>query len=387
MIIKNKYFFSILIIYLILTITLNIINNNLYINIINPIFWTFMLIITTIYLKKNYIRINTNKKYLLNLITITIIFLLLYFYLGFIIGFTNNSYNHNLITIYINIVPIISIEILKGILIKNHKKSKLIVALITILFILLEIDYHSITKLYFTKELLFKYDFSKLISLIVFSLISSFFSLNYSYKLSLFFRTILRLTYILLPILPSLNWYMMGSISLIGVTIIYLIFKYKLRRDFKIKKINSFALISYAFTLVFATFLITFMSGFLKYEPIAILSNSMVPTLSKGDILVYKKLNSQELTSLKIGDIIVYKKADIYIAHRIYKVIKQDNKTFYLTKGDNNKSVDNLEVEPNDIKGLVKLKIKYFGYPSVYLHEYFNKYEKDNFVYNFNAWN
>ncbi len=371
--IKNKYFFSILIIYLILTITLNITNNNLYLNIINPIFWTFMLIITTIYLKQNYIRINSNKKYLLTLITITTIFLLLYFYLGFIIGFTKSPYDHNLITIYINIIPIISIEKLKGILIKNHKKSKLIVVLITILFIMLEIDYHSITKLYFTKELLFKYDFSKLISLIAFSIISSFFSLNYSYKLPLIFRTSLRLTYILLPILPSLDWYMMGSISLIGVTIIYLIFKYNFRRELKPKKTNSFALISYAFTIIFATFLITFMTGFLTYEPIAILSNSMVPTLSKGDILVYKKLTNEELTNLKVGDIIVYKKVDIYIAHRIYKVIKQDNKIFYLTKGDNNKSVDNLEVEPNDIKGLVKLKIKYLGYPSVYLHEYFNK--------------
>ena len=197
----------------------------------------------------------------------------------------------------------------------------------------------------------------------------SYLSLKNSY-LSLLNQVLIKLTFILLPIIPNLDWFLIGSFNLIKVTIIYLIFKYKIAKEKILIKKTSFALISYAFTLFFATFLIFFMAGSLKYEPIAILSNSMIPTFKRGDVLVFKKLNSKEINNLKPGMIIVYQVGNKNIVHRIVKVIKNNDKVSYKTKGDNNNTSDNLIIKTSNIKGVVKFHIKYLGYPAVYLNEY-----------------
>ena len=368
--IRTKNYFYLLIIYMVLTITLKIFNYNFYLNIFAPIFTTLTLISIIIYLKQ--FPISKNSKYLKDILLITILSLIIYLSLGLIFGFTKNYSEYNLINIIINIknimITTITLELLRNILITNNKKNKLIVIIITILIILIELNYHTLITLK-TKSQLFKYLFSNILILITDNILMSYLSLRGSY-LSLLNQVLIKLTLILLPIIPNLDWFLIGSFNLIKVTIIYLIFKYKIAKEKILIKKTSFALISYAFTLFFATFLIFFMAGSLKYEPIAILSNSMIPTFKRGDVLVFKKLNSKEINNLKPGMIIVYQIGNKNIVHRIVKVIKNNDKVSYKTKGDNNNTSDNLIIKTSNIKGVVKFHIKYLGYPAVYLNEY-----------------
>ena len=64
------------------------------------------------------------------------------------------------------------------------------------------------------------------------------------------------------------------------------------------------------------------------------------------------------------------------IVHRLVEVEKKGNKTFYRTKGDNNNTRDNLDIEYKDIKGIVKLKIPYIAKPSIYLKEELSRRNK-----------
>ena len=368
--IRTKNYFYLLIIYMVLTITFKIFNYNFYLNIFAPIFTTLTLISIIIYLKQ--FPISKNSKYLKDILLITILSLIIYLSLGLVFGFTKNYSEYNLISIIINIknimITTITLELLRNILITNNKKNKLIVIIITILIILIELNYHTLITLK-TKSQLFKYLFSNILILITDNILMSYLSIKNSY-LSLLNQVLIKLTLILLPIIPNLDWFLIGSFNLIKVTIIYLIFKYKIAKEKILIKKTSFALISYAFTLFFATFLIFFMAGSLKYEPIAILSNSMIPTFKRGDVLVFKKLNSKEINNLKPGMIIVYQIGNKDIVHRIVKVIKNNDKVSYKTKGDNNNTSDNLIIKTSNIKGVVKFHIKYLGYPAVYLNEY-----------------
>lgn len=365
---KTKY----LLIYLVLTITLKITCYRFYTNFLSPIISIILLILLIIYQRKNYIRESHNSKYFIYLVIITLIYLVGYFYLGFIFGFWKNPYNTSLLGIIKNILtiipPIITIELLRFHYLK--KNSNLV--LLTIIFILLEVNYYTIIKLLISKAILFKYLCSIIIPLIASNLLCNYLTLNYSYKLSLTFRILNKLFLILLPIIPSLDWFLIGTIEIVGRTLIYVLFKYKFQREKgkRRKEKTSFAIISYAFTLFFATFLICFMAGILKYEPIAILSNSMAPLFARGDVLVFEKLNNQELSNLQVGEVIVYKTENRHIVHRIVKVISNSDSTLYITKGDNNLKSDSYLVKIEDIEGVVKFYIKYLGYPAVYLNSY-----------------
>ncbi len=108
------------------------------------------------------------------------------------------------------------------------------------------------------------------------------------------------------------------------------------------------------------------MLGLFSYEPIVILSNSMHPTFSKGDIIIYQK----EKNNLNIGTIIVFENKNKTIIHRLIA----DEGTIYKTKGDNNKNVDNINISKKDIKGIYKFHIKYLGYPAIWLNNLLHNY-------------
>ena len=67
---------------------------------------------------------------------ITLIYIALYFYIGFLFGFTKSPYSHQIISIGKNIItqiiPIISIEMTRLIFIYRNKSNKIFLVIITI---------------------------------------------------------------------------------------------------------------------------------------------------------------------------------------------------------------------------------------------------------------
>ena len=111
-------------------------------------------------------------------------------------------------------------------------------------------------------------------------------------------------------------------------------------------------------------------SGKIKYQLIAIGSNSMKPIFSKGDAILIEYLDSNEIKKLDIGDIIVYYSDNKIIVHRIIEKEKLDNDNYmFKTKGDNNKSADYGYVEEDQIIAKYKLDIPIIGYPTIWVRE------------------
>lgn len=89
-----------------------------------------------------------------------------------------------------------------------------------------------------------------------------------------------------------------------------------------------------------------------------IVSESMLPTLKKQDIVVVKACKKEQLS---IGDIITFYNDEEIISHRIVKINNDGGKQTFITKGDNNNVIDNFEVKAEDVIGKVCFKIAGIG--------------------------
>ena len=104
------------------------------------------------------------------------------------------------------------------------------------------------------------------------------------------------------------------------------------------------------------------------YGLMTIGSGSMTGTINIGDAVYFEKYTNQDLN---MNDIIIYRRNNKNIVHRIVEIGIFNGSYVYVTKGDNNQNVDDGYVYQSDVVGIVKQKIKYIGYPSVWLKNIF----------------
>lgn len=99
-------------------------------------------------------------------------------------------------------------------------------------------------------------------------------------------------------------------------------------------------------------------------------SNSMSPTIKKGDLVVAKEI---DISSLKVGDIIVFDdlEQNITITHRIIGIKENDaSKIEIQSKGDNNDSKDQTLVTKENLEAKYLFKISYLGTLLLFFHTF-----------------
>ena len=99
---------------------------------------------------------------------------------------------------------------------------------------------------------------------------------------------------------------------------------------------------------------------FFGYTPFIIVSGSMEPNIPVNDMIITKKIKSDDI---KVGDIISYKDDtnNIVITHRVVSIQEVEGVKYFETKGDNNKSADKGFVSYSQIKGKYLFKIPLIG--------------------------
>ncbi len=376
---KDKELLIIIIIYVFITIKISIQNVSFYINVLNTLFWAIIVTYLTFDIKKGYIRFFKNKQYYIYMIIILILQMIITFNIGFIRGFVKSPYNHDIISILqniiIEIIPIVGIELTRIVIISRNRNNKKLIVFLTIILIVVEIKYNILISIYSNRQSLFEYICSTILPLIACNILYTYFTLKVSYLLPLIYRIFNRLSILLLPILPDVDWFIIGTINILSPTLMYILFKYNFTRqekNLRKKKENLYTKIVYTVTIILCITLICFMLGIFNYEPISILSNSMYPAFTRGDVVIYKKLSNSELENIPLNAIIIYSIGEQNIAHRVIKIIKENGNVLYKTKGDYNNGPDMDLVQLEQIKGIYVFHIKYIGYPSIWLYDYFN---------------
>lgn len=326
---------------------------------------------------------STPLKKKVNLITaiLIILFFSITYLVGMFVGFLKNSYSLNAYSILNNIFsPIIIIvctEIFRYVVINQNRNSKKMLFLITIVLTLLEIFITIRGLSNMSLEDLFKLTTTIVLPIIAKNCVLSYLTLKVGYRPALIYRLVMDLYLFVMPVVPNIGDYMN---SMIGICLPFIIYIYSARTINEYYNGVEYEFKSSAFQmadipmLLFIAFVICLVSGYFTYYVIGIGSESMEPKIYKGDAVLIKKVKSKE--ELKVGEIIVYKNMGEDIVHRLVEVEKKGNKTFYRTKGDNNNTRDNLDIEYKDIKGIVKLKIPYIAKPSIYLKEELSRRNK-----------
>ena len=318
-------------------------------------------------------KLSNAKKTLIFVAVITIALVFITYGIGFLTGFARSPYNRNLIGILLNtgsvILLVIAIELVRYQIIKNGNKLTAIISVIAL--VLVEITYSVNLYNFYNEFALIEFICIAVLPSISKNIIMTLYVRNYGYRVSLIYSLILAIYEYVVPIVPNYDNYL-RSIILIIMPILNMQFidaylKRKKKEDVRNKNIGPkiFVVIS----IIFLLFLIAVYSNLFRYWVATIASGSMSPTIEIGDIVVVDKYYCDNPKELAVGDIIVFKIKDTLYTHRIIKSIEKNGKYYFRTKGDyKDNAEDTWIVLKEDIVGKVKFKIKYLGYPSIWLH-------------------
>jgi signal peptidase I len=168
------------------------------------------------------------------------------------------------------------------------------------------------------------------------------------------------------PYLPDLNWLAEAAIGIVFPAI-YTMIMYETSqvldgtRRVRDEKVTVGYVVGLFGTIMFSWFCV----GVFPIYPSVILTGSMLPKIKPGDvILIQKPKNQEEIESFTKGTVINFYRDSIVITHRIVDIKKDEAGNIkFITKGDNNFSIDDDEVEISEVNGKYIAVIPKIGIP------------------------
>lgn len=319
-------------------------------------------------------KIRYVKQIIYELTISLLIFFLLYYLSGLLIGFYKNNTklflpstikNISLLIIYIALK-----ELLRYYLIQKSNTKIILQIIDCLMFIILDISLSLSSLRDYSVYNIFEFVSITLLPAITENILCTYITRYYGYIPNIYYLLIMNLIFYILPIIPNPSEFLYSIIFFL-LPVIILIRIIIFTNKTKTKKLDSRIKHSKLISIIPATIIIIFevylTSGYFKYYSIAIASGSMSPTIRKGDVVIidqkYKK------NDLKEGAVIAVKYRERIIVHRIKKIHKDKDEIFIYTKGDNNRVSDNYLVTKDMILGIVNYKIPFVGYPTVWLSE------------------
>lgn len=307
---------------------------------------------------------------------VVVAYLMIYFILGLFVGYQYNAYSmtpKGMMNNTILFMPIIIFqEYMRQIFVSYSNGKNKWIAFITILFILISINFNSITNDFRTAETGFKFLCSDIIPLIASNFLFTYLALISSCKPPIVYRMLTTAVSIYLPILPNLNWFYTGLFGILVPIILYILVNYsqaKLERKMTWQEEKRSRPITYVPVLIAVFIVVGFVVGFFKYQPVAVVSDSMLPLFARGDMIIVEKVEEKDIANLKVGDVIKFLTENYYVIHRIHAIEETKDGLVFTTKGDNNNAPDSKPVKPEQIQGKYRCHVKYVGFPSVWLSE------------------
>ena len=249
----------------------------------------------------------------------------------------------------------------------DKDKTKIAV-FISIVYVIIDIEFSRFIGTKITALAITKYSFQSILPSITKNVLFSYSAIYCSYLPAIIYEFTTHLYLWLSPILPNAPWVMTAIIDTVIPFILFLYIRYvKNKLDiFRTREdiINSDPrqIIPFVVLIILA---IWFAIGIFPIKPVAIASGSMEKELYVGDVAIIKKCNPNDV---QVGDIIEYQMEGFTVIHRIVQKSQKNGEFYFVTKGDNNKSPDAKEVIEDQLIGKVIFRVRYLGYPAIWLH-------------------
>ena len=367
-----------LIVFMLITIVLMFINfiTHTLVSSLSHLILVFSLLILSKFLfgfEKNKL-FNKNKliKYFVLFLISSMIFI---YAIGLVSGFLTSPYNRSFMGIIKNagwlFLFYISLELLRYNLVKKGEKNKLIFFLIILAFSLVEISLGLFMYNLKVKTEILKFLTILVVPIITKNVVLTSFSNKYGYEVTIIYQLIVNLYYYIMPIYPGFDYFLTSIVNFMQPVLVWAlcktIFDKKEKEDLRSKHIVSktVGIIS----VFFAILIIALFSNLFRYWIAVIGTGSMTPTINIGDIIVVDKAISKTPEKLKVGDVLVFEEENKIYTHRIIEMEENNGNVKIITKGDRKgNAVDSWVVTNKEIVGIVKFKISYVGYPTVWLN-------------------
>ncbi len=211
---------------------------------------------------------------------------------------------------------------------------------------------------------------STLFPALIANLLYHYLTARYGFLPIAVYRLILGLYIYLIPYTPALSDALLAFARLLIPIVIYVFIDalYEKKRQYALKKKSKLAIPASALAAVAALSLMMLISNHFRFGMLVIATPSMTGELNKGDAVITERYDGEHIAE---GEIIAFEKDGSVIVHRVVDIQQINGVTHYYTKGDANEDNDVGFVLKEDIVGLVRGKIAYAGYPTLWLRSLF----------------
>lgn len=367
---KDKVKTYVLELLLIIILILALFKSNIISNLVLALILLVYMVVLKFGLRKRKIISVYSDQTISLMVLFALIYLTIFYSLGIYFGFYTAPVKFSLWGIWHYIIPfviiIIASEVIRFILISQKGKESSLIAFVSTVLI----DIVLYTKVYDLNNL---EDILAIVGFVAFASIScnlfyNYMSKRFGYKGIICYRLITMLYAFIIPILPDVYIFFRSIGRMVYPYLMYLVLestysKANLATEYRKKNRE---IIGTAIMLVIVTVMSLLISCKFYYGILVIGSGSMTGSINKGDAVIIEKFDNQKLRK---GNIIVFNRNNIQIVHRITHIEFVNDEYRYFTKGDANEAIDIGYVTKDSIVGLVKGKIPYIGYPTVWLKE------------------
>ena len=308
------------------------------------------------------------------------VFLILYYLFGIIIGYakSNNYLTLYGLTVFIipTILKIVFKEHLRKLILTKSGNNKFLIIYTVLLFIMIDIlPALSMLKMSNMHDV-FIFIALVLLPSITFNISATYINMKVGYMPVIIYLLIFSLYQYVVPIVPNPSEYLKAVIDFIlPILILFKVRKIVNKYSDEDKEIDrnykKSAIILLIIPIILTIIIIYFVSGYFKYYALAIASGSMNPVFDRGSVVIIEQVNDKydNYNKLKEGKIIAFKAEKNTVVHRLIRIVNVGDEIFYYTKGDANKKEDDYLIKKENIIGIVKFTIPYIGYPTVWFSE------------------
>ena len=334
-----------------------------------------------ILLKKRKIKSMYSKQVALLMLIFSIFYLIIFYLFGLYFGFVKSKILLSMWSFCRFILPlsviIISSEIIRQTFLAQNLVIKFKTKRINLSIIFTYISMVLLDMLIYTGvyELSSLDDFLMALGFVLFAAIScnllyNYISIRYGSMGIVIYRLITVLFIYILPIMPDVYIFFRTFFRMLYPYLIYLILeKLYASNDFVVARVDRRKeVFGNTILIVIMLLFIMLISCQFRFGILVIGSGSMSGSIDKGDAVIFEKYVSQQIEK---GQVIIFDYNGIQTVHRVVEIKNVNGQIRYYTKGDANKELDRGYITDNKIYGLVKLKVKYIGYPTIWVRKLF----------------
>lgn len=304
---------------------------------------------------------------------IAAVYAMLYYLTGLVFGFAKYNYGTVADVILKYILPIaviiIASELVRNVLLAQE--DRFIGFLSYLSAVAAEVIIHYTLADIFTFKRFMDIMAMVFLPAILSNLLYHYLSKRYGFLPNIAYRLIFTLHPYIIQYETGIPDSLLAFINLLLPLAVYLFidYLYEKKRKYALAQHSPLGTALTVILVVMMTGLVMLVSNVFQYGAYVIATESMTGELNKGDIAIYERYDDGEV--VEVGDVIVFKEQNKHVVHRVVDKSNINGEIRYYTKGDANSEMDIGYILDGDIKGVVVLKLPYFGYPTLWLRDLF----------------